>query len=250
LRSDYLDQARRTRLGALTLTTVLHAAILAGLVMSIARPPVAAQPSLTVLEVASIPANMTPDAPKPAQPIRVTPTLPKPVTVPPPILALPVSGEVDSALVDQADAAATGGACDLTAPVQAALQASDAVRTALPRIPRAERSVANAIMVWKATWLAGDGQLDLEAIRAVREVVTATIAAATPECRLQMQAGPRLLLLPQADDTVVLAVGSGTWRWQDLVDTAEPPMLAHADQGQIRTDHVAGFLPAASIALP
>jgi hypothetical protein len=104
--------------------------------------------------------------------------------------------------------------------VQAALQSSDAVRTTVPLIPPDKRSVANAIMVWKVGWLAEDRQLDATAVAVIREVVAETIAAATTECRLQPQAGPRLLLLSGTGDTVVLAVGSGRWRWQDLLDTA------------------------------
>lgn len=75
-------------------------------------------------------------------------------------------------------------------------------------------------MVWKAAWLGEDERLDPQAVAVIRDVVAGTIAAATPECRLQAQTGPRLLFFAGSGDTVVLAVGSGAWRWQDLVDTA------------------------------
>lgn len=107
-------------------------------------------------------------------------------------------------------------------PVQVALQSSDAVRASLPLVSPEKRSVANAIMVWKDVWLADYPQLDNTAVDVIRDVVADTIAAATPECRLQPQAGPRLLLLSGTGDSVVLAVGSGEWRWQDLLETARP----------------------------
>ena len=167
--------------------------------------------------------------------------------VPPQEVVLPTDSMLLVATLDQADSAANGGTCDLTAPVQAALQSSEAVRASLPLIPADKRSVANAVMVWKVSWLAEDQQLDATAIAAIRDVVAETIADATPECRLQPQAGPRLLLLSGPGDTVVLAVGSGQWRWQDLLDTASdgltgedtldadpsPTILARVDRASI-----------------
>ena len=77
-------------------------------------------------------------------------------------------------------------------------------------------------MVWKVAWLGENDALDTTAVALIRDVVAGTIAAATPECRLQPQVGPRLLLLSGTSETVVLAVGSGEWRWQDLLETARP----------------------------
>ena len=168
--------------------------------------------------------------------------------VPPPEIVLPTINALLVALREQSASAATGGACDLTAPVQAALQSSDAVRASLPLIPPDKRSVANAIMLWKVAWLAEDQQLDATAIAAIQAVVTETIAAATPECRLQPQAGPRLLLLPGAGDTVVLAVGSGQWRWQDLLDTARPDLTGEGGADLLPTPTIFASVDAASIA--
>ncbi len=127
------------------------------------------------------------------------------------------------ALLEQADSQAAGGACDLTGPVQAALQSSEGVTTNLPRIPRGGRSVANAIMVWNTDWVAADAKLDATALATIRDVVAGTIAAASPACRLQPQGGPRLIVLSGVRENTVLAMGSGMWRWQDLLDTARPP---------------------------
>ncbi len=123
------------------------------------------------------------------------------------------------ALQDQM--AATGIACDLTAPVQAALQSSVEVQDALQEIPTSQRSVANAIMLWDGAWTVMRDRPAASALALVRNLVVQTIAAAGPECRFQVQAGPRLVYLSNDAVTTSLAIGSGQWRWQDVVDTAQ-----------------------------
>ncbi len=177
------------------------------------------------LAMFDVPPGLEPALPatsKPPQPKPVPPTSREPIVVPPPIVPLPAPDQAVIALLEQSDATLSGGACDLTAPVQAALQASKELQASLPQIPRTQRSVANAIMVWNVDWVALDAQLDTAALTIVRDVVAQTVAAASPECRLQAQGGPRLILLPGSADTTVLALGSGSWRWQDLLETARP----------------------------
>ena len=219
---DRLPSGRRVRAGSLLATVAIHGGIIAlSVATTVIEPP---RPVVRALSVFNISASA---ATKPAQlkvpqPKRVPPKPPQPVIVPPPVVPLPTPNETVVALLDQADAAASGGACDLTEPVRAALQASEPVLASLPQIPRDKLSVANAIMVWKAAWLGENDALDTTAVALIRDVVAGTIAAATPECRLQPQVGPRLLLLSGSSETVVLAVGSGQWRWQDLLETARP----------------------------
>jgi len=122
-----------------------------------------------------------------------------------------------------ATAVPLGGACDLTAPVQSALQANPDVRARLPMIPADQRSVANAIMVWNAGWLHADDGVAKAAYAAIRETVASVVLAAPDACRSQVQSGPRLILLPgDHGQTTVLALGSGQWTWQQVADTAVP----------------------------
>jgi hypothetical protein len=116
-----------------------------------------------------------------------------------------------------------GGVCDLTAPVQSALQASPDVRARLPMIPADQRSVANAIMLWNAGWLHADDGVAKAAYAAIRDTVASVVLAAPDACRSQVQSGPRLILLPgEGGQTTVLALGSGQWTWQQVADTAGP----------------------------
>jgi hypothetical protein len=218
LHFDGASRPRNPRVASAIATVAVHVGLFGLLFIPNRAEPQSIKPTLSVFDISATSTN--PEAPKAPQPKPVRPTPPQPIVVPPPEILLPTPNTLLVAMLDQTESAANGGTCDLTAPVQAALQSSDAVRASLPLIPPDKRSVANAIMVWKVAWLAEDQQLDATAIAVIRDVVADTIAAATPECRLQPQAGPRLLLLSGAGDTVVLAVGSGQWRWQDLLDTA------------------------------
>ncbi len=202
---------------ALTITVALLLMLLA----PILTPRRAKAATLNLFDVAAAP-QPRPASPKPRQPRPIPPVPPQPVVVPPLVVPLPVPNDAVVALLEQSEAAATGGACDLTAPVQAALQADEAVMASLPTIPSEQRSVANAITVWNQNWLAPDGHLDANAMVAIRDVVAGVIAMSSPECRLQPQGGPRLIILPGEPKNTVLALGSGEWRWQDLLETARP----------------------------
>ena len=140
---------------------------------------------------------------------------PPPVVLPKLPVTLPLPPEVVLLLTE---ASQQSGACDLTAPVQAALQADPAVANAVILLPRDARSVANAVMVWNEVWFPSD-ESEATALTAVREAIVTTIDAASPRCRQAQQTGPRFLTLGDTDATV-LALGSEEWRWQDLVDTA------------------------------
>ncbi len=207
---------RKRALGA---TLAVHAGLLALLLVPLHDPARPAGNALVMFDVSG-PDRSPPKPQKLRQPRPVPPTPPEPVVVPPP--PLPTPNAVVVALLEQADSSASGSACDLTGPVQTALQTSQDVMASLPKVPRDQRSVANAIMVWNAQWLTPDSKFQPTAFNAIRDVVAGTVAAASDACRLQPQGGPRLIVLPGPAENVVLALGSGTWRWQDVLDTARP----------------------------
>jgi hypothetical protein len=219
---DANAQVRRKAFGA---TLAVHAVFFALLLVPIAEK---SRPTGNALALFDVAGSSPTETPKPRQPKPVPPKPPQPVVVPPPVLPLPSPNATVVALLEQADAAASGGACDLTGPVQVALQNSEGVMKSLPYVPRDQRSVANAIMVWNAQWVTPDSNFQPAAFDAIRDVVAGTVAAASEECRLQPQGGPRLILLPGTSENIVLALGSGTWRWQDVLDTA------HSSDGQVQ----------------
>ncbi len=240
-RSLLVRALRSNRPAAAAAAFAFHAGAIALLMMPTVTKP---RPVVRALAVFDVSASATiPDAspPEVPQPEVVKPTPLQPVIVPPPVVPLPTPNETIVAMLQETDASATGGACDLTEPVQAALQSSELVNARLPQIPSARRSVANAIMVWNAEWVALHEALDPDAMAAIRDTVAGTIAAASPECRLQPQSGPRLIVIPGVAETTVLALGSGLWRWQDLLETARPgwteaELLEAASPENIQTD--------------
>jgi hypothetical protein len=248
LHFDGVSRPRNPRVASAIATVAVHVALFAILLIPNRAEPQSVRTSLSLFDVNAISTDPKPEPAKAPQPKPVKPTPPQPVVVPPPEIVVPNVNTLLVAMLDQTESAKNGGACDLTAPVQAALQSSDAVRASLPLIPPDKRSVANAIMVWKLAWLAEDQQLGGAAITAIRDVIAETIAAATPECRLQPQAGPRLLLLAGTGDTVVLAVGSGEWRWQDLLDTAHPELTGEGIPGVPPSATIFASADAASVA--
>ena len=220
--SELPTSQQKLRPTALYLTIAIHAALILLALIPRNTPIAARGASLKVFDVPQGPPNPDPKPAQPLQPVRVPPQIVDAVLVPPPIIPLPVPSPVVVAMLAQSDIDAKGGACDLTDPVRAALIESPLVQERLARMPRAHRSVANAIMVWNVDWIVSDHRLDIEALDAIRDVVAGTIAAASDDCRMQDQSGPRLIILPGADTNIVLALGSGAWRWQDVLQTARP----------------------------
>ena len=213
---------RKLRPTALYLTIAIHAVIVLLALLPAAAPIAVRGASLKIFDVPQGPPDPDPEPARPRQPLRVPPQSVDAVVVPPPIIPLPAPSAIVVTMLAQSEVDARGGACDLTDPVRAALLESALVQDRLTRMPRAHRSVANAIMVWNTEWIVLDHRLDFEALDAIRDVVAGTVAAASETCRLQGQNGPRLMIIPIADTSIVLAIGSGQWRWQDVLQTARP----------------------------
>lgn len=106
--------------------------------------------------------------------------------------------------------------CGVTERMQDALRNDPALREALARIPRQDRSVANAVSLWNGRWSEAS-ELGGEALLArIRELFTGHLVGLAPACLSLTLAGPRLLLVPDGRGPTVIAVGSGLWRWSDL----------------------------------
>ena len=111
---------------------------------------------------------------------------------------------------------AAGEPCNLTQSLAAVFAQSPAIQQALSGLPLKSRSVANALMLWDGQW-PDDSTSGGQAL--LRALLIKAVSNARPECQMAMNRGPVLFLVPDRQATVVLAVGSGTWRWRDLVTT-------------------------------
>jgi hypothetical protein len=216
--------APRSRLSVILPIVIIHTALLALVAINHSGPATARRgdATLAVFDV-SIPI---------APPAKARPLV-KPPTVPPPLVELPIplpqpSVPAPIAVAAELEAVPSGG-CDLTDVVQVALRESPTAHAAIEALPVKDRSVANAVMIWDGNWVQMTSPTARDALTTIRQIVAQTIAAATPDCRSQLQAGPRLIAIPGQTD-VTLALGSGRWRWDDLATTeiaqGEPPRAA------------------------
>ncbi len=215
------------------LSTQTHLRQDAGVVVDISAPFVAAvhgqpTPTQVVPAKSALPTTTPPPSPVPPAPpatpdsaaVAPVPSLPTAATLPPvdptlePAALTPASlGTADAT----AQATASAPACDLTGPVQQALQADASSRLALGRIPPKARSVANAIMFWDAGWPA-DTALGGAAITApIRQRIVEVVSAAPAICADQLVLGPRFVSVTDVTGTTVIALGSGAWKWSDLL---------------------------------
>lgn len=131
-----------------------------------------------------------------------------------------LTGDVASAAAGNAIESNTGQDCALVATVRDALEQNVEARTALARIPSPSRSVANAVMLWDGEWIAPENVGGPAALEALKEAITGAINSASAECRSRTEMGPVFLIVHGAPETIVLALGSGAWRWSDLLPDA------------------------------
>lgn len=147
-----------------------------------------------------------------ADPALLPETVPAPVVAE--IVATVAAPEITIAEPPQPGAV---GDCALTADVEAALQQSAAIPAAVVRIPATARSVANSLLLWDGSWTSAAAIGGPAALVPIQQVVKARILAASAACRSLPITGPRLLVVPDGGGSIVLAFGSGQWRWDQLL---------------------------------
>jgi hypothetical protein len=103
-----------------------------------------------------------------------------------------------------------GEGCNMARRVQAALRKDPLVRAALAQFS------GKAVVVWRGDWVQGQGE-DGKGLAAVREAMMWEIAFAPAACRTEPMHGLVLLSLAGGGNPARLAVGSGAWRWSDLL---------------------------------
>lgn len=108
---------------------------------------------------------------------------------------VPSENVVVVASLIQADASAAGGGCDLTSPVQAALQQNPSVLLDLGAMSNDRLSVARGLAIWNDIWTLPDERLLEATLGIIRKTVRATVLAATEACNMQLQAGPSFIYL-------------------------------------------------------
>ena len=117
---------------------------------------------------------------------------------------------------------AGGKNCQILETLKLSLQGSDAVRAALLQIPARSLSVAKAIVLWDGQWIDASSVGGSSTLASFEQAVIQIVHQAPPNCQVEVLQGVRFITLGDARDTTVLAFGSNTWRWTDVVATLSP----------------------------
>jgi len=200
-----------------------HVAVFTALFWHYAMPP--APPEPAPLEVSLI------DTPKPTPPVPPDPVevdTGAPVIVPEPKMPsihLTAQSQIQAKVDDMSDVLSDaqvsgaasvgeggdgGGPCDMGQLVQRALRRDPLVHNAVANANR----VGKAIMVWNGDWVR-TGAEDGKGLSAVREAILWEVGFAPESCRTRPVHG--MVLLSLADGRTRFAVGTGEWRWADLL---------------------------------
>ncbi len=185
-------------------------------------PPVVEPPQPSDAPAAAPKAAVAPKPPKPpprpsikARPARAP--APPDVT---PIPAGPGASSQGFAEVSDGELAGAGTAgsgsgdgrgCDMARRLQGALRKDRLVRAAV-----AEARPGQAIRIWNGAWVRHGAQ-EGAGLAAVREAILWEVGFAPEACRNAPQRGLIVLSLGDAPGAQRLVVGSGQWRWSDLL---------------------------------
>ena len=210
-------RARRAALMAAIIAAHLLLAIwilLSGSSFAAARKP----QSLTAIDISM-------DAPKPDAPARKAVVPPVPVKRK--VALLPTKLTVEMA--PPASGSGSGSGCSVASAVGSALLSDEPAMAELAALPAEVRSDADAVMLWNGAWLdvatETQPQMTPTRIPELKRVVTAAVLALPIECQGVETAGPQLIPIPEPGRTTMVVIGSGLWRWSDLI---EPPVAEPA----------------------
>lgn len=243
LASRRVDRRRRLITGALS--GAAHAALLLALVL--VRPPESAPPAIIEpIPVMLAPAPPEPppppapepraETPKPAPPKKARtepkkdPPPPKRIVArvkpaPPTVAPIPAAktaaygfteasdGEVAGAATADAGGGGggSGGGCNMTRRLQSALRKDRQAQAAM-----AEAHRGRPIMMWNGDWVRHPSQ-EGAGLAAVREAILWEVGFAPEACKTEPQRGMILISMNDGPGAARLVVGSGTWRWKDLL---------------------------------
>lgn len=174
--------------------------------------PVDARTTMTLADYSGTPApaRTPPSKPKPA----------KPPVVKQAILPLPLPVEAPappSAASTSAATPGTAGGCTLERQAVQAIVTDPAAMQELAQLPAGLRTASDAVALWNGVWLASDPVAGPPALGHLRLLVEQIVQSAPSQCRDAAMIGPVLLPVPENGRTTMIAIGSGSWRWSDLL---------------------------------
>jgi hypothetical protein len=201
-------QPVKQRAAVFSAVLAMHIGLILLLVLS--RPPAPAQKQRGSLSVFSVAA---------AAPLARAIPVAVPVI---PAKAEPVSPSLEEVFAEQQAVLGDvdGEICSPVDVVTAQLVSDPLVLPAIARVPREDRSISEAIVMWNSDW--SPATIEGEAPLAdVRLRVLLALSDLPTDCLAMPVVGPRLVPITGKEGTTFLAFGSGEWSWQLLVDNPD-----------------------------
>jgi hypothetical protein len=220
LRTPLLRLRERIQRGVVLITIIaVHLMLLLWLVTrspTVRTVPDSGRGLMLISLAAGEHAATPPNKPKPPPPT----VIPPPVIMLPSLLAAPTAAQNPSPSGAGSPQAGEAGGCALSARTAEAITKDPAAMAELAALPPAYRTSADAVMLWNGNWLASEqGSVVSPVTPLLRRTVEQVVAEASPECRAAPTEGPQFMAIPEPGRTTILVIGSGTWRWSDLLAT-------------------------------
>lgn len=207
---------RRTRLGLIVSLISVHILLFVWLASQQQR---AEAPRSDAVAVIGLSPEQMPAPPKQPKVRPVTPAKLHPMIELEPLLSTDLATmTADPAISDSAGAA---GGCAMTDQIRSAIMADPAALAELAALPAGLRTDADAVMLWNGQWFDPGTPPDGVPGGALRTLIERLVAAAPLECRVTPWTGPQFIAIPQGARSTMLVVGSGAWKWQDLIEQAQ-----------------------------
>ena len=211
---------RHRRFVLLSVSIVLHLLFLVLLWLSTnTRQPRRSGASESLLTLALPNAGAASSAPERKMP---TPTPPVP-TSKGPAPAAPADRPSDVPRTSAASGTqGVAGGCALSRDTAVAIGQDAAAMTELHALPPSARTSADAVLLWDGQWMDEGASSRGTAAGPLRRAVEQVVADAPQSCREAAAKGPEFIAVPDGARTVMIVIGSGEWRWADLLARPVP----------------------------
>jgi hypothetical protein len=109
-----------------------------------------------------------------------------------------------------------GRHCDMVQRLQNALRRDYRVQAAIAEARHAPGARGGALVLWNGDWIRNPGE-DGKGLASVRQAIIMEVGFAPEDCRRQPVHGIVLLSMNDAPGSARVVLGSGVWRWSDLL---------------------------------
>ncbi len=110
-----------------------------------------------------------------------------------------------------------GGSCDMAARLQQAIREDGDIASAIRQARSISNTSGGAILLWDGDWKQSPGQ-EGKGLAGVRQAIAVEVAFAPRACKEERVRGLVLLTLSDAPGAERLVLGTGQWRWVDLLE--------------------------------